>query len=240
MSFLSLAWRDRFRRRPVRERSSRSLLVRRRSSSTGRMRSCSRATRLSTEAHCRATRDTFKSGPTSKRLFYFFTGKLTSLLLTLLSPAVMFCSAPAAASRVVELISHCCSTRLYNPTICGCHSHSTPFGTRATSVKVERSWFILCSRTEETRRHWWDGGILSVHTKSWGINHSYILGFPALRCKATNGFARPWVLISGWSFKAHHSRWRHLTVQLVGEVPQDTHWILHPLVKKNTHTHSDK
>lgn len=34
------------------------------------------------------------------------------LLPTLLSPAVMFCSAPAAASRVVELISHFCSTWL--------------------------------------------------------------------------------------------------------------------------------
>lgn len=57
MSFLSLAWRDRFRRKPVRERSSRSLLVRMRSSSTGSMRSCSRATRLSTEAHCRTRRE---------------------------------------------------------------------------------------------------------------------------------------------------------------------------------------
>lgn len=57
MSFLSLAWRDRFRRKPVRERSSRSLLVRRRSSSTGSMRSCSRDTRLSTEAHCRTRRE---------------------------------------------------------------------------------------------------------------------------------------------------------------------------------------
>lgn len=40
----------------MRERNSRSLLVRSRSSSTGSMRSCSRATWLSTEAHCRTTR----------------------------------------------------------------------------------------------------------------------------------------------------------------------------------------
>lgn len=56
MSFLSLACRDIFRRKPVRERSSRSLLVRRRSRMTGSMRSCSIATRLSTEAHCRTAR----------------------------------------------------------------------------------------------------------------------------------------------------------------------------------------
>lgn len=56
MSFLSLACRDIFRRKPVRERSSRSLLVRRRSRITGSMRSCSRATRLSTDAHCRTQR----------------------------------------------------------------------------------------------------------------------------------------------------------------------------------------
>lgn len=58
MSFLSLAWRDRFRRRPVRERSSTSLLVRRWSSSTGRTRSCSRATWLSTAAHCTTKSET--------------------------------------------------------------------------------------------------------------------------------------------------------------------------------------
>lgn len=61
MSFLFLAWRDRFRRKPVRERSSRSLLVRMRSSTTGSMRSCSNATRLSTEAHYRTkTKRQFK------------------------------------------------------------------------------------------------------------------------------------------------------------------------------------
>lgn len=64
--------------------------------------------------------------------------------LTRLSPAVMFCSAPAAASRAVELISHWRSTRLYTPTIWGCQSHSMPLGTRATSVKVEMSWLLLC------------------------------------------------------------------------------------------------
>lgn len=61
MSPLSSAWRDRFRRRPVRERSSSSLLVRSRSSSTGSKRSCFRATWLSTEAHCRTKRQ-FKYG----------------------------------------------------------------------------------------------------------------------------------------------------------------------------------
>lgn len=86
-----------------------------------------------------------------------FTGKLVNMLPTLVSPAVMFCSAPEAASRVVELISQLRSTRLYNPTICGCQSHSIPFGTRATSVKVERSWFLLCQGKRNTRRQCCDG-----------------------------------------------------------------------------------
>lgn len=71
MSFLSLACRDIFRRNPVRERSSRSLLVRRRSSITGSMRSWSRATRLSTDAHCRTETQSSgnapKSSPASSR-----------------------------------------------------------------------------------------------------------------------------------------------------------------------------
>lgn len=65
-SFLSLACLDRFRRKPVSERNSRSLLVRcRRSCSTGSMRSCSRATWLSTDAHCRDEQETgdSKSAP---------------------------------------------------------------------------------------------------------------------------------------------------------------------------------
>lgn len=57
MSDLSLAWRDRFRSKPVIDRSSRSLLVRSRSISTGSMCSCSRATWLSTSAHCRKEGD---------------------------------------------------------------------------------------------------------------------------------------------------------------------------------------
>lgn len=151
MSFLSLACRDIFRRKPVRERSSRSLLVRRRSSITGSMRSCSRATQLSTEAHCRTQR--------SDSVYLSFASSCqdsvarldSNKLLTRLSPAVMFCSAPAAASREVELISHWCSARLYTPTIWGCQSHSIPLGTRATSVKVEMSWLRLCQRDTTQR-----------------------------------------------------------------------------------------
>lgn len=56
-SFLSLACLDRFRSKPVSERNSRSLVVRSRSSSTGRMRSCSNATWLSTDAHCKDERE---------------------------------------------------------------------------------------------------------------------------------------------------------------------------------------
>lgn len=55
---LFLAWRDKFRSKPVMERSSLSLLVRMLSISTGSMRCCSRATRLSTEAHCGTKRKT--------------------------------------------------------------------------------------------------------------------------------------------------------------------------------------
>lgn len=166
MSFLSLACRDRFRRKPVRERSSRSLLVRRRSSSTGSTRSCSRATRLSTEAHCRTERERENSNM-QFRFFFFhlnaFICKVLKKLLTLLSPAVMFCSAPEAASRVVELISHWCSTRLYTPTIWGCHSHSIPLGTRATSAKVERSWFLLCQGEYNKAQLRWT--VWSMHAK---------------------------------------------------------------------------
>lgn len=74
-------------------------------------------------------------------------------------------------------------------------------------------------------------------TKCWWVNltSAYIFGFPALRCKATNGFTLPWGLISGWSFQPHQSRWRNLTIELVGEVPQDTHGIFNPL-----RIHTDK
>lgn len=243
MSPLSLAWRDRFRRKPVRERSSRSLLVRMRSISTGNMRSCSRATWLRTDAHCSTKRQTFHTWDKLRLLylnfFFFFLQENWWIFLTLLSPAVMFCRAPAAASRVVELISHWCSTRLYTPIIWGCHSHSMPFGTRATSVKVERSWFFLCQGKGHRRRRCWDGWSGPCEQNGgWWVNLTctYVFGFLALRCKATNGFPFPCVLRSGWSFQAQYSRWRHLTVELVGEVPQDTHCIFHPL---RTYTETD-
>lgn len=59
--------------------------------------------------------------------------------LTLRSPAVMFCSAPAAASVVCRLSSQRCSRRLYRPTIWGLHSHSMPLGSLDTSAKVRAS-----------------------------------------------------------------------------------------------------
>lgn len=60
-------------------------------------------------------------------------------VLTLRSPAVMFCSAPAAASVVCGLSSQRCSSRLYSPTIWGLHSHSRPLGSLDTSAKVSVS-----------------------------------------------------------------------------------------------------
>lgn len=60
-------------------------------------------------------------------------------LLTLRSPAVIFCSAPAAASVVCRFSSQRCSSRLYNPTIWGLHSHSRPLGSLDTSAKVSAS-----------------------------------------------------------------------------------------------------
>ena len=53
ISSLFLELRDRFRMRPVSERSWWWSAVRTRSSSGFSMRSCSRASRLSTPAHCR-------------------------------------------------------------------------------------------------------------------------------------------------------------------------------------------
>lgn len=212
MSPLSSAWRDRFRRKPVRERSSRSLLVRSRPRSTDSMRSCFRATWLSTEAHCRTRGQIKYRSNLDWCILNALIGELVNTPLTLLSPAVMFCSAPAAASRVVELISHCCSTWLYTPTICGCHSHSTPFGTRETSVKVERSWFFLCQGKDDTRRQCWDGcsgpcaqnadGLISrVRTflafLLWGVKQpmaspfpeSWALVGPSRRIKADGGIS---------------------------------------------------
>lgn len=58
---------------------------------------------------------------------------------------------------------------------------------------------------------------------------TYVLGFPAVRREATNTVALSWVLISGWSFQTCHDRRRHLSVQLVGQVSQDTHSIFHTL-----------
>ena len=52
ISSLLRAWRDRLRMSPVRERSWWWSAVRTRSSTGFRMRSCSRASRLSTPAHC--------------------------------------------------------------------------------------------------------------------------------------------------------------------------------------------
>ncbi len=74
--------------------------------------------------------------------------------LTLVSPAVMFCRAPAAASRVVELISQRCSTWLYSSTILGCQSHSMSLGCRDTSVNVVRSWFCLWKKRHNMRWSW--------------------------------------------------------------------------------------
>lgn len=48
---LSLVWRDRFLRKPTRVRSSESLVVLRQIAIVGKIRSCSMATRLMTEAH---------------------------------------------------------------------------------------------------------------------------------------------------------------------------------------------
>lgn len=82
----------------------------------------------------------------SNKTIYMFIAWMPSLLfcfLTLLSPAVMFCRAPAAASRVVVFVVHCWRILLYRPTTLGCHSHSHPLGTLATSVNVDRSWFWL-------------------------------------------------------------------------------------------------
>ena len=59
---------------------------------------------------------------------------------TLVSPVVMFCSAPAAASRVLELLSHLCSTPWYSLTTWGCHSHSDPRGAFTTSARADSSW----------------------------------------------------------------------------------------------------
>ena len=71
--------------------------------------------------------------------------------LTLASPAVMFCRAPMAASRLVELLSLFCRTSLYSATTLGCHSHSAPLGCRDTSDSMDRFW-LRCRRGGERER----------------------------------------------------------------------------------------
>lgn len=165
--------------RPVSERSWWWSAVRTRSSSGFSMRSCSRASRLSTPAHCRqegaGERGAWRPKPPAAQALPAQTswrlpqvrhrqeprplpsGALTSRSrcclaapafpscpawphrLTLRSPAVMFCSAPAAASVVCRLSSQRCSSRLYSPTIWGLHNHSRPLGSLDTSAKVRAS-----------------------------------------------------------------------------------------------------
>lgn len=61
--------------------------------------------------------------------------------LTRVSPAVIFCKAPTAASRPEELLSLLRRTSLYSPTTLGCQSHSAPLGWRETSDIMDNfSW----------------------------------------------------------------------------------------------------
>ena len=64
---------------------------------------------------------------------------------------------------------------------------------------------------------------------------TYVFGFLALRGEAADGLALGGALSPGRSLQAQHGGGRHLTVQLVGEVPQDTHSILNSL---ETHRHT--
>lgn len=99
----------------------------------------------------------------------------------------MFCSAPAAASREVALISHWRSTRLYTDTTWGCHSHSMPLGTRATSVKVEMSWDSLCGGDEAMRLEGGRYGNTGVGARTfldfllWGLKQPMASPFPESR-----------------------------------------------------------
>lgn len=136
MLFLLVLFLARFLSRPVKGLSSMSLLVSRRSSRMGSILSCSIATLLSTDAHWKT------------HLFSYWIVQMPSnhnlLDLTLDSPAVMFCRAPIAASRLVGLTSLFCRTSLYSATTLGCHSHSAPLGCRDTSESMGRYWLRCC------------------------------------------------------------------------------------------------
>lgn len=150
----------RFLRRPVRGFSSMSLLVSNRSSRMGSILSCSITTPLSTDDHWQRgaeitwvmfcwllflLKNPMPKQPKNQSVYFgtwiyctcssYFYGVWD---LTLASPAVIFCRAPMAASRLVELLSLLCRTSLYNATTLGCHSHSAPLGCRDTSDSIDR------------------------------------------------------------------------------------------------------
>ena len=65
--------------------------------------------------------------------------------------------------------------------------------------------------------------------------NTYVFGFFALRGEAADGLALRGALSPRRSLETQHGGRRHLAVQLVGEVPQDTHSILNSL---KTHRHT--
>lgn len=79
---------------------------------------------------------------------------------TLASPAVMFCRAPMAASRLVELLSLLCRTSLYSATTLGCHSHSAPCGCRDTSDSMD-TLSLRCHGNGKRER------TVTVYSLSW-------------------------------------------------------------------------
>lgn len=151
----------------------------------------------------------------------------------------MFWRAPAAASRVVLLISQRCSTWLYNSTIWGCHSHSIPFGNFDTSANVVRSWFCLWKQ-EETLFELQTQNATSLvkvgHFKLIKKNEAapHIFGLFALRGETADRFAlwRTWrtsgTLQSCLSWRGD------LIVQLKGQIPQNTYSILHTLKEESS------
>lgn len=146
--------------------------------------------------------------------------------LTLRSPAVMFCSAPAAASVVCRLSSQRWSRRLYRPTIWGLHSHSWPLGSLETSAKVSAS----------AVRGSWAGGCRGSAGPSWPLHPrapacAHLSKPPTLRREAAHHLAgwRPGRVPAAPALEPLQGRRRHLVVQAVGEVPQHAHGVLHAL-----------
>lgn len=145
----------------------------------------------------------------------------------------MFCRAPAAASRVVELISQRCSTWLYNSTILGCQSHSMSAGCRDTSANVVRSWFCLWKYRQNMRLSCNVRRKLVYGNRYLKAASPYVFGLLAIRGEATDSFSFWRALSSARTLQPCQCCGGNLTVQLIGQIPQHTHCVLHTLKEEH-------